>query len=94
MSVMWDLGRAAQNMSLVAWARGMGSVPATVYNHELCRAILGYPQDQHCEYLLNFGYPANPEALTRPLKKGGRRSIDEVVYYERWGTTASPPKRS
>jgi hypothetical protein len=72
----------------------VGSVPATVYNHELCRAILGYPQDQDCEYLLNFGYPANPEALTRPLKKGGRRSIDEVVYYERWGTTASPPKRS
>lgn len=85
MSVLWDLGRAAQNMTLVAWARGVGSVPATVYDHDLCRRILGYPQDQHCEYLLNFGYPANAEALTRPLKKGGRRAIGEVLFYERWG---------
>ena len=60
LSVMWDLGRAAQNMTLAAWARGVGSVPATVYNQELCRHILGYPADRHCEYLLNFGYPVRP----------------------------------
>jgi len=29
-SVLWDLGRAAQNMVLTAWARGIGSAPATV----------------------------------------------------------------
>ncbi|HUP83083.1 MAG TPA: nitroreductase family protein [Candidatus Limnocylindria bacterium] len=92
LSVMWDLGRAAQNMTLAAWGRGVGSVPATVYNQDLCRSILGYPADQHCEYLLNFGYAANPEALSRPLRKGGRRPIDEVVYYERWGATASAPE--
>jgi nitroreductase len=88
LSVMWDLGRAAQNMTLAAWARGVGSVPATVYDQDLCRRVLGYPADHHCEYLLNFGYPANPEALTRPLKKGGRHTIDEVAFYERWGATA------
>ncbi len=88
MSVLWDLGRAAQNMTLVAWARGVGSVPATVYDHDLCRRILGYPADEHCEYLLNFGYPASPDALTRPLRTGGRRRLDEVVYYERWGETS------
>jgi nitroreductase len=94
LSVLWDLGRAAQNMTLVAWARGVGSVPATVYDHDLCRRILGYPADQHCEYLLDFGYPANPDALTRPLRAGGRRRLDEVVYYERWGATAPPRERS
>jgi nitroreductase len=88
-SVMWDLGRAAQNMTLVAWARGIGSVPATVYEQDLCRRILGYPADCHCEYLLNFGYPASQEAQSRPLRRGGRRSIEEVVYYEQWGDTAS-----
>jgi len=93
MSVLWDLGRAAQNMTLVAWARGVGSVPATVYEHDLCRRILGYPPFEHCEYLLNFGYPANAEALTRPLRTGGRRPLDEVVYYERWGTSAPPAER-
>jgi nitroreductase len=87
LSVMWDLGRAAQNMCLVAWARGIGSVPATVYDQDLCRRILGYPTDAHCEYLLNFGYPADDAAQTKPLKKGGRRPLDEVVYYERWGAS-------
>jgi nitroreductase len=90
LSVMWDLGRAAQNMTLTAWGRGVGSVPATVYDQDLCRRILGYPADQHCEYLLNFGYPASPEAATRPLRKGGRRQFEDVVFYERWGETAPP----
>ena len=94
LSVMWDLGRAAQNMTLVASARGIGSVPATVYDHALCRSILVYPEDQHCEYLLNFGYPANEEALTRPLRAGGRRRLAELVYYERWGQTATTAAQS
>jgi nitroreductase len=94
LSVMWDLGRAAQNMTLAAWGRGVGSVPATVYDQELCRRILGYPNDHHCECLLNFGHPANPEAATRPLRMGGRRPIEEVVFYERWGAGAAPRERS
>ena len=90
LSVMWDLGRAAQNMVLAAWARGIGSVPATVYDQDLCRGILGYPADAHCEYLLNFGYPAAADTLSRQLRKGGRRVLEEVVYYERWGATGNP----
>jgi nitroreductase len=86
LSVMWDLGRAAQNMVLMAWSRGIGSVPATVYDHALCRTLLGYPEDRHCEYLLNFGYPAAPETLTRPLRKGGRTPLSDIVYSETWGT--------
>ncbi|MDL2336042.1 MAG: nitroreductase family protein [Chloroflexota bacterium] len=94
LSVTWDLGRAAQNMTLAAWARGIGSVPATVYDHDLCRSILGYPPDQHCEYLLNFGYPAEERSITRPARIGGRRPLVEVVYYERWGATAPSADRS
>jgi nitroreductase len=94
LSVMWDLGRAAQNMILVAWARGIGSVPATVYDHDLCRRILGYPADQHCEYLLDFGYPASEQALARPLRQGGRVQLAELVYYERWGETSPSGEQS
>ena len=83
-SILWDLGRAAQNMTLLAWARGIGSVPATVYEQELCRSILRYPAEQHCEYILSFGYPANPLALTAPPRAGGRRSLDELVHDETW----------
>ncbi len=89
LSVMWDLGRAAQNMVLVAWARGLGSVPATVYDHELCRSILAYPQDRHCEYILNIGHPGADGTLTRPLRAGGRLTLPEVVFSERWGQPLS-----
>jgi nitroreductase len=84
-SLMWDLGRAAQSMIMVAWARGIGSVPATVYDQPLCREILGYPEDQHCEYILSFGYPQQPDVLSRPLRAGGRRPLPEMVHHERWG---------
>lgn len=84
LSVMWDLGRAAQNMTLAGWAMGIGSVPATVYDQPLCRSILGYPHDQWCEYLLSFGYPADSGDLTRPPKAGGRLGLDELLHEERW----------
>ena len=84
LSVLFDLGQAAENMMLVAWELGIGSVPATVYEHDLARDLLGFPRDQHCEYLLSFGYPADDDDLTRPPRAGGRRAISEMVREERW----------
>lgn len=83
-SIMWDLGRAAQNMMLAAWSMGIGSVPATVYEQPLARSILGYPEDRWCEYLISFGYPADSADLTRPLRAGGRASLSEILHEERW----------
>ena len=84
LSVMFDLGMAADEMILVAWELGIGSVPATVYRQDLARELLGYPDDHHCEFLLSFGYPADPEELTRPLKGGGRKPLSDLVHEERW----------
>jgi nitroreductase len=84
LSIVFDLGQAAANMMLAAWELGIGSVPATVYDHDRARALLGYPADQHCEYLLSFGYPADPTALRRPPKPGGRRDLGEMVREEHW----------
>jgi len=84
LSIAFDVGRAAQNMVLAAWELGIGSAPATVYEHDLARRLLGYPADQHCEFLLSFGYPADPADLTRPPKPGGRRDLEELVREERW----------
>jgi nitroreductase len=75
---------AAGNMMLAAWELGIGSVPATVYDHDLARRLLGYPEDRHCEYILSFGYPANPDDLTRPKKAGGRAALADIVHDERW----------
>ncbi|HEX8939302.1 MAG TPA: nitroreductase family protein [Candidatus Limnocylindrales bacterium] len=84
LSVMFDLGRAAQNMTLAAWELGVGSVPATVYDQALARRLLGYPEDRWCEYLLSFGYPADPTQVTRPNRPGGRRALADIVHRERW----------
>ncbi len=84
MSVLWDLGGAAAQMMLVAWELGVGSCPATVYQPDRARELLGFPADMHCEYLLSFGYPADPAVLSAPNRAGGRRPIDEIVHLERW----------
>jgi nitroreductase len=84
LSILFDLGQAAASMMLVAWELGIGSVPATVYNEPLVRDLLGYPPDQYCEYLLSFGYPADPADLTRPPRAGGRAARAELVHEERW----------
>ncbi len=84
LSVMFDLGQAADSMMLVAWELGIGSVPATVYEHDLAQRLLGYPDGYHCEFLLSFGYPADLADLQRPPKSGGRRPLDDLVHRERW----------
>ncbi len=100
LSVTWDLGGAAAQMMLVAWELGIGSCPATVYDFDLARELLGYPVGMHCEYILSFGYPADPAVLTRPNRQGGRKPLEELVHLERWsagtapGADASPGTRS
>jgi nitroreductase len=84
LSVMFDLGQAAAYMMLAAWELGIGSVPATVYEHDLARRLLGYPETHHCEYILSFGYPADPAELTAPNRPGNRRPLAEIVHDERW----------
>ena len=81
---MWDLGRAAQNMVLAAWELGIGSAPATVFARELASRLLGLPDDRRCNYLLSFGYPADPSQLKAPNKHGGRKPLDALVHEERW----------
>ena len=84
LAIMFDLGQAAENMMLVAWELGIGSVPATVYQQDLARQILAYPATSWCEYIVSFGYPADPAEMSAPLRPGGRRPLSEIVHEERW----------
>jgi nitroreductase len=84
LSILFDLGQAAANMQLAAWELGIGSVPATVYEHDLARRLLGYPADRYCEYFLSFGYPADPAAMTAPPRSGGRHPLADLIHEERW----------
>jgi nitroreductase len=83
-SIMWDLGRAAQNMALAAWELGIGSVPATAHNRRVAEQLLGLPSGHRCDFLLSFGYPADPKKLTAPNKPGGRLSLEDLVHEDAW----------
>jgi nitroreductase len=83
-SVLWDLGRAAQNIMLAAWGMGIGSCPITVQDFGLAAEILALPADRRCEYIVALGWPADPGDLARPPRAGGRKTYDEVVHAERW----------
>jgi nitroreductase len=84
LSLVFDVGLAAESMMLAAWELGVGSCPVTVYEQELCRGILGYPADRWCGYVLSIGYPADPDDLVRPNRPGGRRALDDLLHEERW----------
>jgi nitroreductase len=84
LSLVWDVGMAAENMMLAGWELGVGSCPATVYEQAVAREILDLPEDRHCGWILSFGYPAEPDDLTRAPRAGGRKRLDAVVHRERW----------
>ena len=85
LSVMWDLGGAAAQMMVVAWELGIGSCPATVYEHDRARELLGLPGRDALRVHPLVRLPGRPvRARPPPPKPGGRRSQDDVLHRERW----------
>jgi len=81
---MFDAGQAAAYMQLAAWELGVGSVPASIYEPEKAREILGFPKEWHLRIALSFGYPLDDEKLSVPPKKGGRKPLEDVVHWDKW----------
>ena len=79
-----DAGQAAAFMQLAAWELGVGSVPASIYEAEKARGILGFPDEWHLRIALSFGFPLDEKKLSTPPKKGGRVSLEDVVHWDRW----------
>jgi nitroreductase len=82
--IMFDAGQAAAYMQLAAWELGVGSVPASIYEAEKAREILGFPPEWHLRIALSFGYPADEKVLTAAPQKGGRHELEGMVHWERW----------
>ena len=81
---LFDVGQAAAYMQLLAWELGVGSCLASIYEPEKAREILGFPPEWHLRIALSFGYPLDQEKLSAPPKKGGRRSLEEMVHWDKW----------
>lgn len=81
---MFDAGQAAAFMQLAAWELGVGSVPASIYEPEKARTILGFPPEWHLRIALSFGYPLEEQKLSAAPRRGGRRPLEEIVHWEKW----------
>jgi nitroreductase len=82
--IMFDAGQASAFMQLAAWELGVGSVPASIYEAERARELLGFPSEWHLRIALSFGYPVEKGKLSAAPKKGGRRTLEEVVHWDKW----------
>ena len=83
-SIMFDAGQAAAYMQLQAWALGIGSCLATIYDPEKAREILGFPEELQLHIAISFGYPEERDVLARPPQQGGRKPWEETVHWETW----------
>jgi nitroreductase len=83
-TVMFDAGQSAAYMQLAALELGVGSVLATIYEHERARKLLCFPREWYLNVAISFGYPADETALTRPNKPGGREPLEQVVHWNTW----------
>ncbi len=81
--IMFDAGQSAALMQLAAWELGIGSCPASIYQPETAREILGFPSEWHLRIVISFGFPKTENASSS-LVKGGRKKFDEVVHWDRW----------
>jgi nitroreductase len=71
-------------MQLAAWEMGVGSCPATIYDPEQARQILGFPTELHLRIAMSFGYPLEAGQISAPPKKGGRKAPGDVIHWEKW----------
>lgn len=81
---LFDAGQTSAYMQLAAWELGVGSCPASIYEPEKAREILGFPSEWHLRICLSFGYPLEETKLSAPPKKGGRISFEEIVHWDKW----------
>lgn len=77
-----DLGQAIMSMMLAAADLGIGSAHAWIRSQDDARALLGFPKDRECNWLITLGYPAGRPL--RPVVNPDRRPFDRVVHRERW----------
>ncbi len=81
----FDSGRTAQNMMLAAWNDGIGSCIASMHREDDTKQVLNVPSQYRLQHIISFGYPLEREQSTLAVKRSGRRSMDEMVFKEKWG---------
>jgi nitroreductase len=81
-TLRYDFGQATMSIMIEAADLGIGSGHSAVADQELARAVLGFPADRFCAYLIPLGYPAGRPL--RPIERPNRRPFEDVVHRGRW----------
>ena len=88
-SILFDAGQAAAYMQIAAWELGIASCLATIHEAEKAHKLLDIPSDFFLHIALSFGYPLNPEIMSSPPVKGGRKPFNDVVHWEEWASISN-----
>ncbi len=80
----FDAGRAAQNMLLAAWDKGVGGSPNGMPDREAAGEILGVREGESPAIVLTFGYPARKRDPAKHSaeewsERANRRPLEELV---------------
>lgn len=74
-----DAGLTMQNLSLIAFAEGLGTCWIAAFDEKKAKPILGVKNPIRIVAMTPLGYPAEKkDSITN------RKSIDELVHYEKW----------
>jgi nitroreductase len=97
----FDCGRLAERLMLAAWSQGVGSCIGSIWpdaNERAAKELLGVPEDRWLHQVISFGYPKDSGATgvrargdVAMLPSLGRRSLSDLVFWERYGNEAPSP---
>jgi nitroreductase len=76
--IILDTAIAGENIVLAAESLGLGTCWVSWYVQDEIRSVLGIPSDKYVVAVITMGY-ADQTPKQRP-----RRSLEEIVRYERW----------
>jgi len=74
-----DIGISLEHLMLAAVSEGLGTCWIGAFLEEEVRKILAVPADEKIVAMTPVGYPAGDITFRR------RKSLEEIVMYEKWG---------
>ena len=77
--VLRDTAIATEHIALKAVELGLGTCWTGYFAQKEMKEILGIPKDKHVVAVLTVGYPAEEP------KPKERKTVEEILMYERWG---------
>jgi len=76
--LMFDTGLAMQNLCLVAYSLGLGTVIVGLFDHRKAEEILGVPQEVDVVAMTPLGYPAVEGSTSK------RKECSEFVFFDKY----------